>query len=194
MALVPPAVASALLANMAGNLILGISAAQLAAAVSTGWCSYMLSAPVVSTADVGTLGAGAGLGFAPVLSPTQLSQSFRSTFTSHGINGNHRDMLINALSVGLCQSLLAAQIVTVAAGTGVGTGSVVSVLPVPAVSIPAMIAAFAGAAIVGPSAPGLASAIAEGFDQVLPSLRCQLVIAGPPSPFPGGGSGLGKVI
>ncbi len=193
MALVPPVVATTLLANFAGNTIIGISAVQLATAISAGWCSYMLAGPVVSTADVGSLGAGAGLGFGLIMSPGSLSQSLRSAFTSHGINGSHREPLIGALSAGLCQSLLLANIVTVNAGTGIGTGKIVSVLPVPAVSIPAMISSFVGVGLVGMSAFGLATAIAQGFDQALPAAQGQVVIVGPPSPFPGGGGGLGKV-
>lgn len=194
MALVPPVVAAALLADMAGNSILGISAAQLAAAVSTGWCSYMLAAPVVTTSDVGSLGAGVGNGVGLIMSPGSLSQSFRSTFISHGINGNHRDLLINALSVGLCQSLLAAQILTAAAGTGVGAGKIVSVLPNPGVSIPTMVSAFAGSGLFGVFSAALASAIAQGFDQVLPTAQGQVVIVGAGSPFPGGGLGLGRFL
>jgi hypothetical protein len=194
MALVPPVVATALLAEMAGNSILGISAAQLAAAVSAGWCSYMLAAPVVTTADVGSLGAGVGNGVGLIVLPGSLSQSFRSTFTSYGINGNHRDLLINALTIGFCQSLLAAQILTAAAGTGVGAGKVVSVLPNPGVSIPTMVSAFAGSGLVGISSAALASAIAQGFDQVLPTAQGQVVIVGAGSPFPGSGFGIGKIL
>lgn len=194
MALIPPAVATVLLANLAGNGILGISAAQLAVAVSTGFCSYMVAAPVVVTADVGTLGAGVGTGLGLTLSPPSLSSSFRSTFTAHGINGANREMIINALSGALSQSLLLAQILTANAGTAVGTGTVVSVTPNPLVSIPAMVASFVGSGLVGVASFNLAAAIAEGVDQVLPQARGQVVIAGPSSPLPGGGGGLGKLL
>lgn len=194
MALVPPAVAGVLLASMAGNSILGISAVQLATAVATGWCSYMASAPVVTTADVGSLGAGIGNGIGLIVSPAQLSQSFRSSFIPYGINGNHRDPLINALSVGLCQSLLAAQILTAAAGTGVGAGKVVAIAPNPGVSVPTMVSAFARAGLVGVLSAGLAAAIAQGFDQVLPTAQGQVVIVGAASPFVGGGFGSGKIL
>lgn len=194
MALIPPAVAGIVLANLAGNGILGISSAQLAVAVSTGFCSYMLAAPVVTTADVGTLGAGVGTGFGLILSPTSLSSSLRSTFTAHGINGPNREMIINALSGALSQSLLLAQILTADAGCGVGTGTVVSVVPNPAVSIPSMVAAFVGSGLIGIASFNLAAAIAEGVDQVLPTARGQTVIAGPPSILPGGGVGIGKVL
>ncbi len=194
MALVPPAVAAALLANMAGNAILGVSAAQLATAISVGWCSYMLSSPVVTTADVGSLGAGVGNGVGLVVSPGALSQSLRSMFVSHGINGSHRDQLVNALASGLCQSLLVAQVLTADAGVGVGAGKVAAIAPNPAVSIPTMVSAFAGFGIVGVAAASLASAIAQGFDQVLPTAQGQTVIVGPPSPYPGTGGGLGRLL
>lgn len=194
MALIPPAVAAVLLANLAGNGILGISAAQLSVAVSTGFCSYMLAAPIVITADVGTLGAGVGVGFGLIVSPPSFSSSFHSTFTAHGINGPNKEMIINALSGALSQSLLLAQILTANAGTAIGTGTVVSVTPNPAVSIPAMITAFLGSGLLGIASINLASAIARGVDQVLPTARGQVVIAGPSSPLPGGGIGLGRLV
>lgn len=194
MALVPPAVAAALLAGMAGSSIAGIAAPQLAAAVAGGWCSYMVSSPVVTTADVGSLGAGVGNGVGLVIPVPSLSQAFRSSFTAYGINGNHRDLLVNALSVGLCQSLLAAQILTAAAGTGVGAGKVSGIAPVPPASVAAMLSAFAGAGLAGTFAAGLATAIAQGFDQVLPSAQGVVEIVGAGSPYPGGGVGVGRIL
>jgi len=194
MALLPPPVAGILLANFAGQTILGISAVQMAAAVSAGFCGYMVSAPVVTTADVGTLGAGAGVGFGPVLAPPSLASALRSSFDAHAIKGNNRDMLIAALSNGLSQSLLLAQILTVNAGTAIGTGKVVGVAPVPAVSIPLMIASFVGCGLLGIASINLATAIAQGVDQALPQVQAQVVIAGPSSPFPGGGAGVGKFL
>lgn len=194
MALVPPVVGSVLAASMSGVGILGISSAQLSAAVSVGFCSYMLSAPVVTTTSVGSLGAGVGTGVGLTVLPSSLASAMRSTFTAAGIKGPNREQIITALSVGLCQSLLAAQLLTAHAGTGVGTGVVVSVAPVPVVSVPTMTAAFVGAGLVGPAAAGLASAIALAVDQVLPQAKGQVVIAGPPSPFGGGGPGVGRII
>lgn len=194
MALIPPAVSAILLANLAGNGILGISAPQLALAVSSGFCTYMLAGPVVTTADVGTLGAGAGVGFGLILSPVSLSSSLRATFTAHGINGANREMMVNAISGALSQSLLLAQIVTLNAGTAVGTGTVVTVAPNPLISIPAMVSAFIGSGLIGVASFNLAAAIAEGVDQALPQARGQIVIAGPSSPLPGGGVGVGRVL
>lgn len=192
MALLPPPVTGLLLANLVGHTILGISSAQLAIAVSSGFCSYMVSAPVITTADVGTLGAGSGIGFGLVVPPPSLSLSLRSAFEAHSIRGSNRDMLVEALAGALSQALLLAQIVTLDAGTAVGTGTVVSVIPVPLVSIPMMIASFIGSGLIGVASANLASAIAQGVDQALPQARGQTVIAGPSSPLPGGGIGLGR--
>lgn len=194
MALLPPPVTGILLANMAGQSILGISAVQMATAVSLGFCGYMVSAPVITTADVGTLGAGAGIGFGLILPPPSLASSLRSSFEAHSIQGANKDMLVAALASGVSQSLLLAQILTVNAGTALGTGKVVSVAPVPVVSIPMMIAAFVGSGLLGVASFNLASAIAQGIDQALPQAQGQVVIAGPSSPFPGGGVGLGRVV
>lgn len=193
MALVPPVVAAAILASLGGSSILGISAAQLASAVAGGLCSYLLSAPVVTTADVGSLGAGTGTGLGLIVSPPSLFAAMRSTFSGFGINGTHSEPLIQGLSNGICQALLAAQVETVDAGTGVGVGTITAVAPVPAVSVPTMLASFAGAGLAGVSAAGLATAIAQAFDEVLPTARGQTVIVGAGSPYPGGGVGVGRI-
>jgi len=194
MALVPPAVAAALLEGMAGSSIAGIAAPQLAAAVAGGWCSYMLSSPVVTTADVGSLGAGVGNGVGLVVAQPALLQALLSTFVSYGIAGNHAPLLASAVSIGLCQSLLEAQILTAAAGTGVGAGKVSAITPVPAASVASMVSAFAGAGLTGTFAAGLATAIAQGFDQVLPTAQGVVEIVGAGSPYPGGGIGLGRIL
>lgn len=194
MALLPPAVTALVAANLVGVGIVGISTAQLSLAVGNGFAGYMVSAPVVTTADVGTLGAGAGLGFGLVVPPPVLIAAFQATFTANGINGPSRQQLILGLSNALSQSLLAAQIVTADAGVGVGTGTVVSVLPVPAVSVPLMIASFLGAGLVGVASFNLAAAIAQGVDQSLGSAKGQTVIVGPPSIAPGAGVGVGRLV
>lgn len=194
MALLPPAVTALVAANLAGVGVIGISQAQLSLGIGIGFAGYMVSAPVVTTADVGTLGAGAGLGFGLVLAPPALLSALQSSFTANGINGPSRQQIVTALSLAIPQALLTAQIVTADAGVGVGTGTVVSVLPVPAVSIPMMIAAFIGSGMIGTASARMATAIAQGIDQALPSGKGQTVIVGPPSIVPGGGAGIGKIL
>ncbi len=194
MALVPPPVIGIFLANMAGHSILGMSSAQLSLAVGSGFCSYMLAAPIVTTADVGTLGAGAGVGLGLLLPPPSLASSLRSSFEAHSIRGPNKDQLVSALANSISQSLLLSQILTVNAGTAVGTGKVVAVAPFPVVSVPMMVANFISSGLLGVASFNLASAVALGIDQALPQAQGQVVIAGASSPFPGGGVGVGKVL
>lgn len=194
MAILSPAVAAILRGTLSGNSIFGISSTQLALGIANGFSQYVLSTPVVTTADVGSLGAGAGVGFGLTVPLPQFVAALQATMTANGINGPMRTPLVNAVTQGLSQALLAAQIVTTHAGTAVGTGTVVGIATFPATSVPLMITGFAGAGIVGVSSAGLATAIAQAVDQILPSAKGQVVIAGPSSPLPGGGAGIGKIL
>ncbi len=192
MPILPPAVTSLVQANLAGVGILGISAPMLSLAVGLGFSQYIALGVVVNTVDVGSAGAGAGVGAGAVIAPPAIAGAMRSSFTANGINGVNRDQIIAALSGALSQAMLSGVIATVNAGVGVGTGTA-SLLPNSSVSIPLMISSFTASGIVGVFASPLATAIASGFDQALPSARAQVVIAGAGSPFPGAGTGFGRV-
>lgn len=193
MALLPPAVTGIVATNLAACGIIGLSTAQLALGIGTGFSLYMTSVVTVNTADVGTLGGGAGIGLGLTLAPPVLMQSLRSTFEANGISGPSKDQMITAISSAVSQALLLVQVVTAHGGVGVGTGTIVSVNPVPAASIPMMIANFLSVGLIGLASASLATAIASGIDQSLASAKGQVVIVGPPSPFPGGGGGFGKI-
>jgi hypothetical protein len=193
MPVLPPAVSALVAANLAGVGILGIGAPMLSLAVGLGFSQYVLSGVLVNTIDVGSAGGGVGLGPGPVLAPPTLVGAFSATFTANGIIGVNRNQIILALSNALPQALLSGVISTVNAGVGVGTG-IATFIPNPAVSVPLMIASFTASGLIGVAAIQLATAIATGFDQALPSAVGQVVIAGAPSPFPGAGAGIGKII
>lgn len=194
MAVTPASVAALLQASLSGANILGQFAPQLAVAIGQGFASYITSSPVVQTADVGTLGVGAGVGFGLVVATPALQGALSATLSANGINGIYREPAALAIATALTQALATAQILSVHPGTGVGTGTVVSVIPVPASSVALMTSAFAGASLLGTSSAGFALAVAVAFDQVLPTARGQVVISGPTSPYPGAGVGTGKIV
>lgn len=194
MALLSPAVIGLLAANLPANGIAGVSSFQLATAIGNGFSSYMVSAPIVITINVGTAGSGFGIGFGLFLAQPLLFAALNSSFLSHGIAGIMAPPLSNAISMALSQSLLLAQTEIVSASVGTGAGTIVTIIPNSAVSIPLMIESFIGAGIVGISSASMASAIAESIDQVMPSIRGFVVVSGSASPVPSTGPGIGKII
>lgn len=194
MTLLPPTVTGIVATNLAACGIIGLSTAQLALGIGTSFSLYMTSVVTVNTADVGTLGGGAGLGLGLTLAPPVLMKSLHSTFEANGISGPSKEQLITAISSAVSQALLLAQIATAHGGVGVGVGTITSVNPVPTASISMMIANFLSVGLIGLASASLATAIASGIDQALTSAKGQVIIAGPPSPFPGGGMGMGKIL
>ncbi len=194
MATTPASVTGLLQASFAGAGVQGQYAPQLALAIGQGFASYVTSSPIVQTADVGTLGAGAGVGFGLIVAPPALQGALSAALSANGMNGVFKEPVALAIALALCQALATAQTLTVHPGTGIGTGTVVAVVPVPTSSVSLMQASFAGASLLGTSAAGFALAVAQAVDQVLPTAKGQVVISGPTSPYPGGGSGFGRIL
>lgn len=192
MPLVPPAMAALLAGNMGAGGIFGVSRLQLATAVSNGFCQYAISSVVVNTVDVGSAGSGTGVGSGMILAPPALVGSLTAAFEGAQIRGPLRQSLVVAIANAVSDTLKLALINTVNAGVGAGTGKA-TLTPNPATSVPLMIASFFGLALVGVSSPVLASAIAQGIDQALPSATGAVVIAGAAGPSPGTGTGVGKL-
>jgi hypothetical protein len=193
MPLILPAVQGLQAANLAGQTILGISMPQMAIAIAQGFVQYATTALIATSVDVGLLGAGTGIAPTISLPPPAIVGPMQGIFTAAQINGPMRDPLINAVAGAISQALMGAQVSTVNAGVGVGTGQV-SLIPNSSVSVPLMIVNFAGVLLLGSAAKSLATAIAEGIDAALPSATATVIIAGGPGPLPGAGVGIGKVL
>jgi hypothetical protein len=179
--------------NEVANLILGVSAIQLATGLANGLAQYAGSGMTVITVDAGTLGAGVGTGVGVILPPPVLLGTLIASFAGAGILGPFQIPTCNAISLGMSMALAQAIIQTVHAGVGVGSG-VVKVIPNSGASIPTFIGAFAAAGMVGVAAVTMATAVASGLDAALPSATGVVVIAGPPNIVPGGGAGTGKLL
>lgn len=192
MALTPGAVAGLLQASLAGAGVLGTAAPQVAAAVASGFVSYVTSSPTVQTADVGTLGAGVGNGVGLIVTPGAISGPLSGFLAGAGILGVVKDAVAAAIGSALSSALSTAQILTTHPGTGVGTGTVVTVIPVPSASVPLMVAAFSG--LTGVYSAPFAAAVAQAVDAALPTAKGLVAITGPSSPYPGGGTGVGKIL
>ncbi|HEY8096308.1 MAG TPA: hypothetical protein VIE65_09510, partial [Methylobacter sp.] len=127
-----------------------------------------------------------------ILPSPVLIGTFQSTFTANGINGVSRSQIILALANAISQAFAIGLITTVNTGVGAGTG-IASFIPNSGLSVPMMIAGFTASGIAGISSVPLATAIALGIDQAIPSAIGQVVIVGGAGLFPSTGFGLGKI-
>lgn len=189
MPITPVGLVGTILPSLASVAMTGISVPQLATGVAAG---IMLWNPLIKVAsvDVGTLGAGAGTG--PVIvPPPALLGAMLSSFAASGLIGIMSVPLATGLSLGIATGYAQGLIVTVNPGVGVGTG-VAKIIPPPAV--PSMIAGFAVAGLIGISSVQLATAIGLALTITFAALVLPIVIAGPASPLPGAGSGIGQIV
>lgn len=180
------------LSTLTANAFLGISSPQLASGLANAISTYALSGIIATSVDTGVFGVGAGIGFDIILPSSTLAAAFIGTFPANLIAGPMSLPLINAISLGLMQVFAIANIITVSPTVGIGAG-IVSLVPNPAISIPAFIGGFSAAGIVGVASQNLARAVAIGLDSVLTSAVGAVVIAGSPSVIPSAGVGVGKV-
>lgn len=168
----------------------GPASGQLASALSLGLFQYA-SAVVVTTVDVGTLGAGSGFGQGIFLSPDALSASLTAFAVSHGIAGPSAPGILASFALGLCTSLLGAVVVTAHPSVGVGAGKV-QLSPTGGGPL-AFSSALASFGLAGVSAPGLGDALGLAMDSVISSASGVVSITGASSIYPSSGSGFGKL-
>jgi hypothetical protein len=192
MPLDPGSITAVMTSSLIGASIAGIGSAQLATGIANGLSLYASSGLTVISIDTGVLGAGTGVGVGIILPTPVLIGAFTGTFPAGGIAGIMAPALISALSIGFTQAFATAIINTVNPTVGVGAG-IVTPVPKSVVSVPAFIAGFASAGMIGISAIPLATAIAQGLDIGLVSGKGVIAIAGSPSIYPSAGSGLGKL-
>lgn len=176
---------------ISGGLI-GPSSLQMATGLANGLTTYVTTGIIVQSIDIGTLGAGTGTGLGVIVPPV-LVESMIASFIAHGIIGIFSIPMATAVATGFMESFLLGLVETVSAGVGVGVGEAF-MIPNSGVSIPAFISGLSSAGMVGPNIIQLASAVAQGLDQVLPISMSTLVIAGPPNILPGAGTGTGKIL
>jgi len=187
----PVTLTQIVLGSLVSNGIIGTSAPQLASGLANGLSIYAQTGITVQSVDTGTLGAGIGTGTGIIVSPA-ITASMIAAFTANGIIGSIAIPLANAVAISFTQAFATALINTVSAGVGVGSGLVVLV-PNPGVSSGIFFAGLTSAGLMGISKIQLATAVAAGLDQILPSCTGVVVIAGPPSISPGASVGVGKL-
>jgi hypothetical protein len=179
-------------AALASHGLIGSNTIQLATGCANGLQLYMsgIGCTTISI-DVGTLGAGTGIGFGIILAQPLLSVNMVSTFLGFLLGGPFSPITADAISLGICSSLAIASISTFNAGVGVGAG-VVKCIP-QGVGGTVFTSAFLASGMSGSMVPSLGQAVGGALDASIASALGAVVIVGPPSILPGGGIGIGQV-
>jgi hypothetical protein len=189
MPLTPPGLAAALIPALLASGNTGIAVPQFALGVATGVCLFTQSSPATSV-DAGTLGVGATA--MPFLVPQPLIlTNLLAGFAATGTVGIMMPSLALGLSVGLNVGFLQGVLTMVHPSVGLGAAVVKLV---PAGAVPAMIAGFAAAAMVGPGAIKTATGIGIGLTTLFAAYTLPAPIVGPPNIAPGAGVGVGKIV
>lgn len=191
MPLASPALTSVLASQIVAAGCIGMDVPKLANGIAIGVCQFLTVQSKVTSIDTGLLGVGTSI--MPLLVPSPLIQSsLMAAFPSAQIIGIRAPQLILGLTNGLAAGFASLALMQIAhPGIGVGTG-VARV--VGGTAIPAMIAGFAAASMVGDGPVKMARAMGTALDTIFASYIQPVVIAGSPSIVGGAGVGLGVVI
>lgn len=176
--------------SLSGAGLTGSSLSMFINGLTNGFVEYVLAGVKVSTVDVGTFGAGVGIGTV-FLNPTIIVPSMVSSFSGSSILGTNSAVLATAIANAMSQCFSLAQASTISPTVGVGTG-VGSLIPTS--GTPFFVNSFASSGLVGIYGATLATAVANGLDSSLHSSIVNTVIAGPPSISPSTGIGMGFLI
>ena len=190
MAVAPPPITAAILA--AGPGLKGPVFLQIATAIGlavTAWVQIPGNV-VLSGATIGTAGAGSANGkfFMPVA-------PLPGTFPANTLLGPVGLEVAAAVGLGVSTALNAnAQFTGVSVGVGAGVVANKVTVANPYSLLPLISANFTAQGIVGPSSILVAKACAEGIALLVMAGGGVGAVAGPPTPFPGVGTSICKLI
>lgn len=182
-------------AKMKSKNLNGEATPDFCDAVSKGVVTHFLSSNQVSTIDVGTAGAGVGIGKLSGIDISMGSDIY-SKLLSKGIAGEDSKPMADAIAEAIVTHFLAANIVnTTNSGVALGSGSGKISGLVPTGMAGLIQAAMSSKSIKGVNAKDFAEAISEGVCQhINTKALVNVVISGAPivPPVPGVGAGIGK--
>jgi len=187
LALIETTSVSIVASQMSAAGIGGAGIAQMSLAVGNGMTLALRAVTIVS-ADVGTVGVGAGTGI-PFLEPNVAVSLFGVSLASSGIIGPSSAQLASAYGSSLSLIVSTATSFTVHPAVGVGAGVITAIPSGTAVSI--FTSTLAAAGMVGSSVTNLAAALGTAFEMCVPVITGPIAIVGPPSIVPISGVGTG---
>ena len=189
MPLTPVGITGALIPALTATGMLGTGMPQFAAGVAAG-VMFWIGSLTVTTVDVGTYGAGAGL--APcVIPPPLLLTGMLTSFPATGHLGAMTALFATGIANGLTSAFLQGLISTVHPTVGVGTAT--CTFPGPS-AIPSMIAGFKSVGLVGLMTEATATAVGMGIDIGFGGFIIPIPIVGPASTLGSSGTGTGKLV
>jgi len=177
--------------QLAANGLIGLGTPAFAAGMANGLFQYLTSGITVTSIDVGTLGAGTGVGTGLFLSQAVILQVLQPMMVGFGVFGPMSPAMASALSAGINIAMIPAIVQTVNPSVGIGAGKV-QLIP-HGTGPTQFISAFAAASMNGSKAADLATAIGTTLDSVIASTLGVIVIVGTPSIIPSTGLGTGTI-
>jgi hypothetical protein len=186
--LTPANLTAAIASSLPAAGFVGPYAPQLAAGIAAGVMAWN-GLVVVTTTDVGSLGAGTGL--LPCLVPQPLLLAgIQTGMSSFGNIGTFAASLALGIANGLATAYASAMISTVHPGVGVGTGIAKFLSPS---AVASLAGGMGSAGLIGTWAANVGSAVGVGLDTAFAAFTVTIPIIGPPSPSAGSGTGFGFV-
>ena len=189
MPITPVGLTGVLVPALIASAQIGTGVPKLALGVATGVTTFAAQSTVTSV-DTGTLGVGVTV--APLVVPQPLLlANILAGFAATGTVGVMSPVLAVGLANGLSLGFLQGLITMTHPGVGAGAG-VAKVIP--AGAVPAMIAGFAAAGMVGVGSVKMATAIGIALTLTFTTFVLPVPIVGAPSIVPGAGVGVGKIV
>jgi len=156
---------SLILAKGMSSKLTGTSFNPLISAVSSSFCTYMVSAPIVTSTNM-VLGPGAGTFTAKIVGcvPSAMSGIMMAMAAANGLVGRDIKKLFDAISFGICNTLLStamAQGTVIGGGPGMGQGKILNLIPTALSAL--IMARLAGKKIMGAKTLPLVNSISNGI-------------------------------
>jgi hypothetical protein len=134
MPLVPFQMQSLIQLKAASLLMAGSKLPDIVSAVSAATCQYLIASSVVNSTNV-VLGPGAGTqtGTVTGLVPQAMSSLMFLKATAQGLAGQDLPKLFDAISFGVCTSIMTTVVVqgtVIGGGPGMGTGKIIGLIPI----------------------------------------------------------------
>lgn len=165
MPFVPTAMTGLMMAKAASQSIFGSRLLPEVSAVSSAVCTFFSTVPFVTSTNFVT-GPGAGTYFGKIIGviPSAMSSMMVLKAASMGIRGRDMKRLFDAVSFGVCQTLLttvAVQGTIIGGGPGAGQGKILNLIP--SVLQQLIFAKLASKRLIGSKVMAISSAMAFGI-------------------------------
>jgi len=165
MPFIPSAMTSLMMMKATSQSVFGAKLLPEISAVSSAVCMYLSTAPIVTSTNI-VVGPGAGTYTGKVVGviPSAMTGLMMLKAASMGIVGRDTKKLFDAVSFGVCQTLLTTALVqgtVIGGGPGGGFGKIINLIP--SSLQPLIVANMASKGLVGSKMVMLASAIAFGI-------------------------------